>query len=129
MAWELEEVIGNLGGSGVFVVESSDEDGLTAVWVEFLMDGTLWEDVELEGGDVSVDDTDTVLKDDGGVKAANDWDVELSSTRMSVWSIETAWAEETHSHSRASSDQGWESLSVGNNDTTSCSISMLAMCW
>jgi len=92
IAWESEKVVGNLGGTWVFVVETSDEDGLTAVWVEFLVDGTLWEDVQLEGGDVGVDDTGTVLKDNGGYQVTNDCNVEFGSTWMGVWSVETAWA-------------------------------------
>ncbi|KAF3078226.1 hypothetical protein TWF569_000684 [Orbilia oligospora] len=45
VACKSEEVIGNLGGTEVLSVETGDEDCLTAVWVEFLMDRTLWEDV------------------------------------------------------------------------------------
>jgi len=119
VAWELEEVIGNLGGTWIFVVETGDEDGLTAVWVEFLVDSTLWENVQLEGGDVGVDDTGTVLKNNGAVETTDDWNVQFGSTGMGMWGIETAWAEETHGHSGTGTDQGWESLSVGNNDTTS----------
>jgi hypothetical protein len=38
---------------------------------------------------------------------------------MNVGSVETAWTKETNSHSRAGSNQSWESLPIGNNDTTS----------
>jgi len=117
VAWESEEVVGDLGGTEIFGVETSDEDCLTAVWVELLMDGTLWEDVHLEGADIGVDDTGAVLEDDGGVQVANNWDVQLGTTRMGVWGIETAWAEEAHSHTGTGTDQSWEGLSVGNNDT------------
>jgi hypothetical protein len=40
-----EKVVGYLGSTRVFIVESSNEDGFTAVWVEFLMNSTLWENL------------------------------------------------------------------------------------
>lgn len=119
IAWQLEEVIGDLGGTEVLVVEASDEDCLTAVWVEFLVNGTLWEDVELESVDVSVDNTDTVLEDERGVQASDDGNVQLGGTGMGVWGIETAWSEETDSHTGAGTNQGWEGFSVGDNNTAS----------
>jgi len=118
IAWELEEVVGDLGGAKVLVVEASDEDCLTAVWVEFLMDGTLWEDVELEGVDVRVDDTGTVLENERGVQASDDWNVQLGGTGMGVWGIETARSEETDSHTGTGTNQSWEGFSVGDNNTT-----------
>jgi len=119
IAWESEEVVGNLRSTEILVVKTGDEDGLTTVWVEFLVDGTLREDVHLEGGDIGVDDTSTVLKNEGSVQSADDWNVQLGTTRVSMRSVETAWSEETDSHTRTGTDQGREGLPVGNDDTTS----------
>lgn len=115
VAAETEEVLGDLGDAGVGVVETGDEDGVFAVGVEFLVDGTLGEDGHLVLRDGVLNRTDAVLHDEVGDQSALDYDVQLGSSVMNVGSVHATRTQEANSHASAITDQSGKGTGVGGD--------------
>lgn len=122
---QAEEVLSNLVHTGVDIVEASDEDGILAVGVELLVDGSLREDGHLPGIHGVLDGSGTVLNNKVGHETSLDDDVKLGGSVVDVSSVHAARTEESDSHGSAVADESrhGESSSRGGTATLSLGLS------
>lgn len=118
-----EQLLRHLSSSWVLRVEACDERCRLARRVELCVHASLVEDCHLIGVDVVLNEAastlgitgsreNTVLDDHLSVNRALCDNLQLCAAKMNVGGVEPAWTEESNSHRRLSTHQGWESLAV-----------------
>jgi hypothetical protein len=115
---EAEEVLGDLAGTGVGLVEGRDEGGRLAVVVDLVVDGADGEDGALELLQRRRNlHGEAVLEDEAGIDGALDDSEELSGARVGVRGVDAAGSEEGDGRGDIEIGQDGEVGDVGSLDS------------
>ena len=83
--------LSDLGGTGVFVIKSGDEEDGIAASVDLVVDRPLGEKCTLTFGQDVVDKASTVLFDESGFEFSGHEVKDFGRSRVGVRSIHAAW--------------------------------------
>ena len=117
-----EELLSDLSNTWILRWEGCDENGVSAVGVEFGVYSSLREDSHLELVESVVEMSGAVLGNDGGEKTAFDNEIQFCGAGMDVRSVEAAGTEESDCDSSALPNESREGSVIGTDNLSTFTL-------